>query len=205
MKRSWFLIGCFLVAGAVLVGCGDREPPVVYDQQVKPDGPVTVDGPIKPADGSPDKPIVTPDAGVDGSVDALVCKTPADCKKLACNAQSCGKGCVCQAGAASETLCGDGADNDNDGLTDCKDKDCNGASCGPNCICGSGVKQETQCGDSVDNDKDGFTDCKDSDCNGLACGVGCLCSSGDKVELFCQDNKDNDGDNNNDCADSMIA
>ncbi len=54
-----------------------------------------------------------------------------------------------------EEICGDGYDNDGDGLIDCKDPDCSG-----NSLCGSEV-----CDDGVDNDVDGLTDCQDPNCS----------------------------------------
>jgi hypothetical protein len=54
-----------------------------------------------------------------------------------------------------ETDCGDGKDNDNDGLSDCCDDDCK---IDP-LIC-----FEAHCGDNFDNDCDGFVDCDDDEC-----------------------------------------
>lgn len=54
---------------------------------------------------------------------------------------------------ASET-CGDGADNDCNGLADCED-----ATCVDGCT-------ETDCLDEIDNDNDGDLDCFDDDCFG---------------------------------------
>lgn len=77
-------------------------------------------------------------------------------------------------------VCGDGADNDSNGVADCEDSACGaGASCGPNgLVCGSdracsacsgngGTPEpngERTCGDGVDNDCDGAVDCADADC-----------------------------------------
>jgi hypothetical protein len=58
-----------------------------------------------------------------------------------------------------EVLCGDGADNDLDGLPDCEDGDCAG---GLGC-------SELACRDRYDNDGDGLTDCADEDCWGPSC------------------------------------
>ncbi len=51
--------------------------------------------------------------------------------------------------------CGDGVDNDLDGLVDCEDADCT-ESC------------TEDCSDGVDNDLDGYADCQDSSCWGIA-------------------------------------
>jgi hypothetical protein len=71
--------------------------------------------------------------------------------------------------------CGDGVDNDQDGLTDCEDEDCL-----DECI--------EDCGDGIDNDQDGLTDCEDEDCL-EAC-----------IE-DCTDQTDNDQDGFADCDD----
>ena len=60
----------------------------------------------------------------------------------------------------TETNCGDGADNDSDGLTDCEDDDCVDA-----CM--------EDCEDGLDNDGDGLVDCDDDECLGDA-----ACASG---------------------------
>jgi hypothetical protein len=63
-----------------------------------------------------------------------------------------------------ETICEDGLDNDNDGLTDCADSDCAGIA-----FCGTEGRQET-CSDGYDNDGDGDIDCTDSGCaNNRSC------------------------------------
>ncbi|MEZ4265665.1 MAG: hypothetical protein R3F39_04750 [Myxococcota bacterium] len=67
-------------------------------------------------------------------------------------------------GFDGEFDCGDGLDDDQNGLTDCADPLC--ASVGE---C-QGVLVETQCEDKLDSDGDGATDCEDSDCaDALAC------------------------------------
>ncbi|MBK9644754.1 MAG: hypothetical protein IPO67_06325 [Deltaproteobacteria bacterium] len=54
----------------------------------------------------------------------------------------------------AEESCGDGQDNDCDGLLDCEDGQCAAsASCG-----------EIDCEDGLDNDEDGLADCDDEDC-----------------------------------------
>lgn len=76
----------------------------------------------------------------------------------------------------TELNCGDGEDDDQDGLIDCEDSDC---------IC-----IETDCYDGVDDDQDGLIDCEDSDCLS-AC-----------MESDCADGIDNDQDGLQDCEDS---
>ncbi|MBJ93440.1 MAG: hypothetical protein CMP23_03095 [Rickettsiales bacterium] len=87
---------------------------------------------------------------------------------------------------SSETECGDGVDNDQDGDIDCADSDCLG-----NLAC-----PETACSDLIDNDADGFADCADPDC---AAQAQCL------PELNCIDGLDNDLDGSSDCDDSDCA
>ncbi len=58
--------------------------------------------------------------------------------------------------------CGDGIDNDGDGLLDCEDGDC---ATDPLCA------GETICDDTLDNDNDGRADCMDEDCWGNGCAV----------------------------------
>ena len=58
---------------------------------------------------------------------------------------------------ALESVCGDGLDNDGDGLADCADPDC---AITPSCL----PQPETACDDGLDNDGDGVIDCADSDC-----------------------------------------
>ncbi len=83
--------------------------------------------------------------------------------------------------------CGDGVDNDGDGLVDCADAACDGGS-----GCEFGV--ERTCGDGADNDSDGVFDCLDLDCAGVA---GCEYGA----EAQCNDGRDNDADGFSDCAD----
>ena len=84
-------------------------------------------------------------------------------------------------------LCGDGADNDSDGLPDCFDFDCLNESCGAGCVCGLFIKTETGCNDGTDNDGDGEVDCADTDCERAAAGPGCVCSTQLKTETACGD------------------
>ncbi|MGZ3457333.1 MAG: MopE-related protein [Archangium sp.] len=128
------------------------------------------------------------------------------------NCGRCGNACnaateLCVDGSCrqfQETSCGNGQDDDRDGLTDCADSDCNGLSCNTRggCVCQGGKATETVCSDNTDNDGDGLKDCADSDCNGQACGISCICQNGQVRETNCTDGVDNDGDGKPDCADS---
>ncbi|WP_168210824.1 putative metal-binding motif-containing protein [Persicimonas caeni] len=107
--------------------------------------------------------------------------------------------------------CGDGNDNDGDGLTDCEDDDCAAESCG-----GSGAicfqqscctpeddatlcsNQGAQCGTISVTDSCGQT--RTIDCGG--CGGGTSCASNTCIEDNCSDGNDNDGDGDIDCFDS---
>ena len=92
--------------------------------------------------------------------------------------------------AKQRAFCGDGQDNDNDGLTDWQDPDC---ATNPQC---QGQNLEQICDDGQDNDNDGNADCGDSDCaNDPACN---LASS----ETSCTNSFDDDGDGDIDCFDS---
>jgi hypothetical protein len=89
--------------------------------------------------------------------------------------------------------CGDGEDNDSNGMVDCQDSACGvGTVCGPNGLaCGSdqtctscsgngGTPEpngETICGDGVDNDCDGAVDCADSSCQPQGGQSGRICDT----------------------------
>src|SRR3954466_12750884 len=74
--------------------------------------------------------------GLDDDCDQLIDCADPECDGVACTAgaKACvGGQCLCSdggTGAASETSCTDGTDEDCDGLTDCADPDCAGVSCG---------------------------------------------------------------------------
>jgi len=70
-----------------------------------------------------------------------------------------------------ESSCGDGFDNDADGLTDCADQDCIGRM-GPGGVCARNESTAALCSDDFDNDGDGVMDCIDPDC-WIASGSGC--------------------------------
>ena len=108
----------------------------------------------------------------------------------------------------SEAQCGNGLDDDQDGLTDCADPDCAGQPCGPApstftcdvnlaCSCDGVVNPppESNCTDGIDDDCDGFVDCADPDC----------ASTTSCPETACGDGLDNDGDGLIDCDDPDCA
>ncbi len=74
--------------------------------------------------------------------------------------------------AVGESNCGDGFDEDHDGLTDCEDADC---AVLPIC------RPEQDCSDGVDEDEDGSTDCEDEDCSGHEACVLLPAAAGDLV------------------------
>ncbi|MGE0786677.1 MAG: hypothetical protein AB7S26_13480 [Sandaracinaceae bacterium] len=114
-----------------------------------------------------------------------------------------------------EFQCGDGADEDRDGMLDCADPDCatrppcvegacdnmidedeNGlVDCADPVCADNAACHEQMCGDSVDDDGDGATDCEDSDC---ADDEPC-------IEKTCTGGTDEDGDGMIDCADPDCA
>ena len=73
--------------------------------------------------------------------------------------------------------CGNGIDDDEDGLIDCDDPECDG-------LC----PEADNCSDRRDNDGDGFTDCLDSDCPPCPAEI-------------CDNGLDDDGDGFTDCDD----
>ncbi|MBK9519010.1 MAG: Ig-like domain-containing protein [Anaeromyxobacter sp.] len=181
------------------------------------------------------------------------CDGAVDCADATCRGQACnafGMRCTSPASGAAtctvcsgnggvaeaaETSCGDGFDNDCDGLADCADTGCAARSCGGNgevcsgatCVCGAGGASEPvelSCGDNRDNDCDGLADCADPSCQpagaapGRACGLNgractaaaaCACSGNGGVpqaaEALCADGFDNDCDGLADCADTTCA
>ncbi|MCI0569264.1 MAG: hypothetical protein L0Y66_00780 [Myxococcaceae bacterium] len=121
------------------------------------------------------------------------CDGRADCEDPDCAGLDCGvhglrcsaSSCTCSGnGGASEPAeqsCGDGFDNDCDGLADCGDPDCERLLCaapaltcnGGQCVCapegGAAETTERTCSDGVDNDCDGLADCRDADCSLQQC------------------------------------
>jgi hypothetical protein len=91
-------------------------------------------------------------------------------------------------------LCGDGSDNDCNGVADCLDPACEGV---PGCAC---VPSVESCQNGVDDDCDGLVDCFDPQCvNTPACG--CAVS---EVGV-CVNGFDDDCDGVIDCADTDCA
>lgn len=130
-----------------------------------------------------------PDNGIDEDCDG------GDEGGGSCNASEFGEGC------------GDGRDDDCDGLTDCADPDCAST---PGCTA-SCVPAETGelCADGSDNDCDGLVDCLDPDCGSHeSCAPppppppGCRAEFPFFIEIRCGDGADNDCDGDVDCADS---
>ncbi len=118
--------------------------------------------------------------------------------------------------------CGDGLDNDEDGLTDCMDADCrNFQACADRrrpeypseCpAVQEGVEQDSECtalahqycADALDNDENGFTDCLD-----YACQASAACRPAQRGneddDRVCRDGLDNDWDGDFDCRDEDCA
>ncbi|MFH2008299.1 MAG: kelch repeat-containing protein, partial [bacterium] len=97
--------------------------------------------------------------------------------------------------ALADEICGNGVDDDGDGLVDCDDPDCNEQ---PTCY------PWEDCGNGLDDDGDGRVDCADPNCSGSTCatrlvctGLGaaavCGCAEG-HWESDCTDGRDNDCD-----------
>jgi len=95
----------------------------------------------------------------------------------------CPSGLVCDFGfCTTAEICGNGIDDDFDGLTDAQDDEC--------------IDQdfELDCGNVIDDDADGLADCQDPDCNGTP---GCL--------EICGNGQDDDADGLVDCADEACS
>ena len=88
-------------------------------------------------------------------------------------------------------ICGNGLDDDCNGLSDCYDRACQGE---PTCI----DRKKEVCDNGKDDDGNGFTDCKDPACFGdKACVV--------PGKEICNNNLDDDDDGLVDCKDSDCA
>jgi len=115
----------------------------------------------------------------------LTCLTCLTCLSVA----GCGRTQIwtgnADAGAKPQEICGNGVDDDGNGLTDCQDPRCAGA-------LGCAVTPEL-CDNSIDDDGDGQIDCQDPDCLSDPACLG-------KVEL-CGNGIDDDGDGLTDCQD----
>jgi subtilisin-like proprotein convertase family protein len=87
--------------------------------------------------------------------------------------------CSCDAASGNCELgfaCGNGVDDDGDGLSDCADPNC---AAEPACVAPS----EHVCNDTLDDDGDGNVDCADSDC-AWACAALSTCPAGDKLLAY---------------------
>ncbi len=103
------------------------------------------------------------------------CGEPGDC--LSALTATCtppvGAGYVCSstpALRAQETDCGDGKDNDGDGLIDCADPDCNGLTCGVGRTCSDAVCCNTACSGGCDVCKLSLGATADGTCTVLTAG-----------------------------------
>ncbi len=167
------------------------------------------------------------------------CTSPGPCEKAA--GASCGAdgGCVypsdpgqaCDGGtcrsdkscgpANGEVLCGDGVDNDLDGLTDCADPDCNTQMCDGGTVvcqqsfsCGSGscTGQNVPCNPPAGTCLTGGSCSEPTGCSFTVGTVGSDCGNGQscvadggcvpaETGALCADGLDNDHDGLTDCAD----
>jgi len=103
--------------------------------------------------------------------------------------------------AAEElSMCQDGLDNDEDGLTDCEDPDCRGIGC-----CGRLGPENTDeaCSDGCDNDGNGYVDCLDFGCSRNPAVSVCKSEVQEDEDTpeGCSDGIDNDWNGYIDCAD----
>ncbi len=99
---------------------------------------------------------------------------------------------VCAPATSAENtnaLCGNGLDDDGDGLIDCADRSCSRHPSVDVC-------QESNCSNGLDDDGDGFYDCADFDCAGSA-----SCPPPSEGGGACDNMLDDDGDGFVDCAD----
>lgn len=99
----------------------------------------------------------------------------------------CGVGFTCdvptgQCFASGTEQCGNGVDDDQDGLVDCADT--------ASCEC----TYEVSCTNGFDDDQDGFLDCDDTDCQAVC-----------PAQEICGDQIDNDHDGLTDCQDPLCA
>lgn len=80
--------------------------------------------------------------------------------------------------------CGNGIDDNCNGLTDCQEPSCDGLVCAGGGTCmslGCRALTEVSCSDGVDNDNDGLLDCADPDCAiGVTCSDFNACTTGDR-------------------------
>jgi len=143
------------------------------------------DGVSPPAsDGPRDLPVeARPDGNRDGLADAPN-DGPRDSRSDGPAGERGPDSMVC----GSTEICGNGKDDDCNGLPDCADPACQSD---PSCI----DKKKEVCNNGTDDDGNGLTDCKDPACFGdKACAV--------PGREICNNNLDDDDDGLTDCADS---
>lgn len=177
-------------AGMVLNGCADEAlVPGECGDQVLQAGEACDDGNGLPGDGCDSACAV--ESGWQCQTDLItVCLTICG-DEVTAGTETCddgnatsGDGCsaTCAVEASTE-VCGNGLDDNADGLTDCDDPVCEGgAECG-------GAEN---CRNGMDDDGDDLADCDDSDCEGVP-----VCTFGE----ICNNGIDDDGDVLFDCAD----
>ncbi len=123
-----------------------------------------------------------------GSALSQTCPTGMVCRDFSTGALNPQQGMCVPDHSLVEALCGNGEDDDLDGLTDCDDPDCDGlGNCGPS---------QENCNNAIDDDRDGKVDCDDSDCAQAA-----NCQGGPRPE-DCTNNQDDDDDGLTDCDDT---
>lgn len=103
------------------------------------------------------------------------CADPACAGGLACAAGTRCEGAACAACQAHELACGDGLDDDCDGMLDCADPDCDAQECAAGKACKAGACADEPCGNGK---KEAGEDCddgnrKDADGCSRACKVEC--------------------------------
>ncbi len=127
------------------------------------------------------------DDDLDGGTDCgdSECRANRKIGRAGCASASCGSQyatvdtdvAICSVSENSANYCGDGIDNDGDGLIDCGDAGCSGIAHGPTIgsmgaapyACGA-ESGAIACHDGADNDSDGGADCFDTACqDGIQC------------------------------------
>jgi len=122
------------------------------------------------------------DNDLNGTIDCAdaTCRTNGKVGRLGCANGTCGgfvdyahtDAAVCAATENQPQYCGDGFDNNGNGLIDCADSGCLGIRHGPIIFPGyiCGTENGAACSDGYDNDGNGNTDCFDANCqNGVQC------------------------------------
>lgn len=104
---------------------------------------------------------------------------------------------------ATMEVCGDGIDNDGNGLVDCDDRRaCNCRHAGVDPVGpGPNLGPERGCDDGLDDDGDGRVDCDDPDCYGVCRGAEYMAPIERPSEADCSNGRDDDGDGKVDYAD----